>query len=330
MPMKPLEYKTRISESGTGATVECRLKVLTSQLEDMLFRIKFTLLDADNNELSPLLVARSEPIKVISKPEQPRKQKTRTKKRTLNDMLLDTLSRIEKMQQIQQERLQQITQTVSDVGGITATTRLTSVLHHHAPPLLPATAGGGGASSSSSSSSSSLSSLVALGGNVGFSSMATTPSATTTSSSYNDGHRNKKQKLLDGTYHHRPTHSPSHTHSLTPTHTDDRPLDFELAFRDLLDSFEALPPEQRFEQLRRFLENSGTSLDSLSELHDLFSSEGLERPIGSQVPRVGPADEEAGTTFSADGELTCECQDCPHKLELERIEEFYKEVFSLG
>jgi hypothetical protein len=98
-----------------------------------------------------------------------------------------------------------------------------------------------------------------------------------------------------------------------------------------LESFEALHPDQRIDQIRYFLEQSGTTSECLTELHDLFSSEGLERPIGSQVPhQPDPSHDTIGASFSEDGQLTCECDNCPHKLELERIEEFYKEVFSLG
>jgi hypothetical protein len=73
----PMECKIVQTESPAQINVELKMKVLTSQLEDMLFRIRFTVLDSET--LRPLTVL-TEPIKVVSKPEQAKKN---SKKQTL-------------------------------------------------------------------------------------------------------------------------------------------------------------------------------------------------------------------------------------------------------
>lgn len=43
--LKPIEFKAHVSDRGDQATIEIRPKVLTSQLEDMLFRVMILALD---------------------------------------------------------------------------------------------------------------------------------------------------------------------------------------------------------------------------------------------------------------------------------------------
>jgi len=79
--LKPMEYKSHANENGDQCTVELRIKVLTSQLEDMFFRIKFRAIDAMTKIPFPNLETLSEPIKVISKPDQLKKKSTKSKKK---------------------------------------------------------------------------------------------------------------------------------------------------------------------------------------------------------------------------------------------------------
>eukprot|EP01103_Thecamoeba_quadrilineata_P008636 TRINITY_DN18374_c0_g1_i1.p1 TRINITY_DN18374_c0_g1~~TRINITY_DN18374_c0_g1_i1.p1 ORF type:complete len:333 (-),score=62.92 TRINITY_DN18374_c0_g1_i1:162-1160(-) len=102
--ISPIEFKTHTNETGDQCSVEMRIKVLTSQLEDMFFRIKFMAYDAITKMLVPSLVTITEPIKVISKPDQLKKKTPKSKKRTVSDLFVDTLSRIES-QQIEQQKL---------------------------------------------------------------------------------------------------------------------------------------------------------------------------------------------------------------------------------
>lgn len=118
--LKPLEYKCHASDFDRGdqITVELKLKVLSSQLEDMFFRIRFTALHPVTKQPVPSLTVVSEPIKVVSKPDQVRKKKSSSsvssqpppttsqnsaptpsavekRKRTAEEMVVECLSRIE-------------------------------------------------------------------------------------------------------------------------------------------------------------------------------------------------------------------------------------------
>jgi len=102
---KPFEFRVKVDPSGTFVNIECRLKVLTSQLEDMFFRLRFLGLDPlSKRVIGPQLVTISEPIKVISKPEQLRKNLP-TQKRKINEGLVNVLDRIENSQTHQKELL---------------------------------------------------------------------------------------------------------------------------------------------------------------------------------------------------------------------------------
>ena len=110
---KPLEYKGMISDKGDKMTLEIRIKKLSSHLEDMFFKIRIKGVDSVSKKDLPLLYATSQPIKVVSKPEQitkfkegqigkPISQQVRPKKRNLSDMMFDS---VQKIQQQQHEQL---------------------------------------------------------------------------------------------------------------------------------------------------------------------------------------------------------------------------------
>lgn len=102
--LKPMDFKLKPNEEGDQLIAEIRIKVLTSQLEDMFFRVRMALLDPRNNqEISPALTVLSDPIRVVSKPDQVKK-KIKKRKRAPTDNLMDTLARIE-VQQKEQQRL---------------------------------------------------------------------------------------------------------------------------------------------------------------------------------------------------------------------------------
>lgn len=93
---EPLEYKSAVSESGFKATVELRIKVLTSQHEDMLFRVHLSAVDPLTGQAFGCWTA---PIKVISKLTQVNKKEkeaTPSKKRTTTDVISTTLLEIQR------------------------------------------------------------------------------------------------------------------------------------------------------------------------------------------------------------------------------------------
>jgi len=112
--------------------------------------------------------------------------------------------------------------------------------------------------------------------------------------------------------------------------------DFEEAFAELIKGYNQMSAEERPETIRKLIRNSSTrDTERLSELLDLFWTEGLQKEpsFGS---RPAPRDRSAISntpnnpiSCSKEGE-GCNCVECPHKLELERIDEFYKEFLSSG
>lgn len=110
LKVKPFSSKYVVGDSGARATVELKIKCLTSQHEDSFFRAKLIALDPRTGQpFQPSIFALSEPIKVISKPEQLKKRKI-AKKRTLTDMLVETVARIEQQQQTQAALIERLTE----------------------------------------------------------------------------------------------------------------------------------------------------------------------------------------------------------------------------
>jgi hypothetical protein len=72
----PLEYLAHVDDSGYKAAVECKLGVLSSQHEGAFFRIKFFAVDPLSNTV---LEEYSQPLKVISKRNQVKKQMEKRK-----------------------------------------------------------------------------------------------------------------------------------------------------------------------------------------------------------------------------------------------------------
>jgi hypothetical protein len=101
---KPCEYKVHLSDKRFDeATLEVRMKVLTSQHEDMLFRLHISVSDENSQRV---LRATTAAIKVVSKPDQVRRiNGEKGKKRTHADTVNESLERIEKRQKQQQALL---------------------------------------------------------------------------------------------------------------------------------------------------------------------------------------------------------------------------------
>jgi len=102
---EPLEYKVSLTDGGYKASVELRIKVLTSQHEDMLFRVRLSAADPISGTTFGVI---SQPIKVISKLTQlkgkssnPKEVSPSIKKRTTNDMIASTLTEIHRQLQEQ-------------------------------------------------------------------------------------------------------------------------------------------------------------------------------------------------------------------------------------
>lgn len=75
---KPVEFKSTALDRGQQVQLEMRIKVLTSQHEDMNFRVLIQLIDKTTKMPIQGVAAITNPIKVVSKPEQLKKHKTNT------------------------------------------------------------------------------------------------------------------------------------------------------------------------------------------------------------------------------------------------------------
>lgn len=125
---KPLEYKGSMSDAGDKMTMEIRLKKLSSHLEDMFFKIRIKGVDSRTHEDIPYLSVTSQPIKVVSKPEQVARikqkqngekvvKKPRTKKRSLNEMMLESMEKLQKQQEEHKSLLEEILRNKSETNN---------------------------------------------------------------------------------------------------------------------------------------------------------------------------------------------------------------------
>jgi len=194
------------------------------------------------------------PIKVISKPEQ-LKKKQPSKKRTLTDMLVETMVRIEKKQEDQQQLLEKMMKSQVDHLNFTC---------------------------------------------------------------------EKKQKTDELSLWELLPESSKECEK--ESKKEEKAVDFEESFSNLMRAYSAMTAEERPETIRKVIRNSSTrDTERLSELLDLFWTEGLQRE-----PAFGGKPNSRDRIAAIGREEGCSCSDCPHKQELERIDEFYKEFLQTG
>jgi len=106
--------------------------------------------------------------------------------------------------------------------------------------------------------------------------------------------------------------APKEPESSDPAH------EFDNAFATFITAYNSLSQEEKPEKIRKIIRTSSTrDTERLSEMIDLFTSEGLQQDIGSEVR----------APFSS-SHRSCTCQSCPHKQELVRIDDFYKDFLS--
>jgi len=253
--VKPVEFKQTNNERADQTVLEARIKVLTSQHEDMFFRAKIVALDPKTGrEFNPSIFCYSDPIKVISKPEQIKKKKP-NKKRTLTDMLVETVTRIERQQTDQQKLIEKL--LTQHQAAANASFQFQS--QERVKPL----------------------------------------------SSGNE---------MNFTWEAIPSQQP-----VNKEPSPDSVNDFESSFATFIASYNALSQEEKPEKIRKIIRTSSTrDTERLSEMIDLFTSEGLQQDIGSEV---------RPPSFSTH---SCSCASCPHKQELVRIDDFYKDFFIIA
>lgn len=247
--VKPMDFKSSPIENGHFLDVELRIKVLTSQHEDMLFRVRIQGYNPITREEIHGMTLLTPSIKVISKPEQ-LKKKQPSKKRSLTDMLVETVSRIEKKQEEQQRLIERMMQQQTEQANSIE----------------------------------------------------------------------KKQKVED-------LWPLAENSSISGKLVEKQVSDFDEALLTLVKSYNAIQSQEKKESVSRMLrESSEKDTERLSELIEIFWTEGLhkESPF-SKRPKLHPS-----TNVPSTNEEGCGCVECPHKLELERIDEFYREFLTSG
>jgi len=136
---KPFEYTAKLNSEGNSFAMECLLKILSSQNENALFKLRIRAINAVTKKPVANLEIDSEPIQVISKPSVLRKKQERERqkmvvdhpkqvktecsvrvpdnispapslsvKRSREDLIFDTLTLLQQQQNSQQKLLEQI------------------------------------------------------------------------------------------------------------------------------------------------------------------------------------------------------------------------------
>jgi len=309
---KPFEFKPTASEDGQTLDVELRIKVLSSQHEDMPFRVKLKGFQPITRQEIPGICFISPPIKVISKPEQIKKKQSppidelallnnsnsssadsNSKKRTLTDMLIETVQRIEKKQEAQQQLIENImTEQINGLGNQFPVSMR--------PPTLP-----------SAEKRQRIDDV--------------------NDSDDWDPTSDDDQEILQRTEPNRNIDQPRDNRnrmSFSPKESNalavnDGP-EFEDAFDNLISIWNTIKSDDRSDFVRQVIRGSSSrETETLSDLLDLFWTEGLQREP-SFANRTNARDRLAAHAAWRD-ETQCCCADCPHKQELQRIDEFYRE-----
>jgi len=97
----------------------------------------------------------------------------------------------------------------------------------------------------------------------------------------------------------------------------------------LMGFYSGLQQEERAGAISRALQSLTKDIQDSTALHqmlDLLWSEGIVTPNGGTTNQQRPS--LCGGVHASD-DATCQCEDCPYKKELLRVESFYEDVFSL-
>jgi len=273
---KPMECKITINEHQPGLiNAEVRLKVLSTQHEDLFFKVKFFAYEKATKR--EVFQACSAPIKVISKSDQVKKKKEPKpkKKRSATDMLMETLCKIERRQQEHCEILYKLL-------GQPAPSPTQSLLD-------------GLDFSNVEVEDIDLDDEVDVG------------------QLFNEVCVQPAQPLVQAV---SPVQIPqpielvdSRSQKRSKSGSEEA-QDLAQAFRNFMQAFQAVPPQQRSLELRKAVNSQSPA--AAAELMDLLQTEGLQCEPQTVHHRHD-----------------CQCGDCPYKAELSRVEDFYRDVFSL-
>jgi len=238
---KPLLFKSSVNERADQISLDPRTQ----------------------QDFSPPLEMFSDPIKVISKPEQLKKRPA-PKKRTMNDVLMEQISRITSQLDQQQKMLTEL----SDERATKKQRLICDVDENDENELLCI-----------------------------------------------DDQPFSKKKLLA-----------SETSKMSKDESGLKSTDFVNTFTEFLGAYNSMPSEEKATTVRKLIRTSSArDTERLSELIDLFASEGLQKQIGNAV---FPNPMRENSEPSSPSGFGCSCSNCPYRLELEQIESVSTSLFN--
>jgi len=338
----PLHYKITLSPRGDTATVECRLRVLTSQHEHSLFLIKFNGLEPISQlDFDPPLQVFSHPIRVISKPDQlntskrttttTTTRKSTTKKKNIQNTpkkkqpqtssakVTDLIDRISQQQKEQATLVEQLMEMHQNAAQQSTGQNIPSPDPTPLPQLMDVQQH---ATSSGGNTPSARPLPPPLPTNPSFSSSSSTTSTAIT-----------------------PAATASFLAGITTMHEKKKATEFEEAFSDFLESYCLLAQDERPDKIRAVVEKCDPKeIDVLSEYLNIMTNEATQQQkqgYGAMMsaasmnflqttPAMGDSHGMMSSTTTSYASDQCACGAyCPHLKELERVDNAYVHSFDL-
>lgn len=302
---KPLQWKVSKDSSPLQASLLVRLKVLTSHHEGSLFRVGVVALDRDTGfPTVPPLRAFSAPIKVISKIE-PHVKRNVTRKRMLNDMLVELVTKIDRQQEANDSLLRSY---VAATRGMPHAQQPTAALTAQEELI------GGGKSSTGSVEVGPHATLAQEGATPAVGKVVETQGIEEVAQRQpqeNDPWAALQSQFTagpaTGAVQQRDSGRGGEGNSGLAGASGDSGRAFDIAFERFLSVFGAMPQEEKAAKLRRFVR--------AAQERQTASIAALVQCLAQERDRV--AGQASGSS--------CVCRVCPYQKELSRIDDFYKD-----
>jgi len=247
----PLLTKLSISKTGESLSINVKINVLTSQQENSLFQVCVEL--HVKNKLKHTLF--SEPVRVISKSDQVKKDKpkipkpkTQTPKKRAN---VDISSHLDELADLQTEQSHLLEIVLNN------NMNLINIL---------------------------------------------------------------KEKNIDLNNNNNSNQNLDHI----KIEKDTKPLPFGDALSNLLKSYSKLSNSESKVKMRKLCINDPLRVNAFSEIYDFMSSN-----LQNRESKVFDLPEIKEGTSSTAANMICECLNCPHRKEIQRIENYYDEILFL-
>jgi len=108
------------------------------------------------------------------------------------------------------------------------------------------------------------------------------------------------------------------------SNVSEKQSDFEGSFSSMLRSYTQMNASEKAERVRKVLRTfNQRELEQLEELSDIMGTAGIRLQVGSNPPSYSSSN----MAMDFIGHSDACADDCAHKVELSRIDQFYSEVF---